>query len=55
MSLYKPVVIPELVAIGQAWKAFDREGKLVDEKLSDRFDALAKSLVENTRKLNGIG
>ena len=44
-------VIPEQVAVGQAWKAFDREGKLLDEKLSQRFDRFAESLVENTRKL----
>lgn len=46
-------VIPEQIAIGQAWKAFDKEGKLVDDKLSERFDAFAKSLVENTKKLSG--
>ncbi len=45
-------VIPEQIAIGQAWKAFDKEGALVDEKLSERFDAFAKSLVESTRKLS---
>ncbi|MEL6161075.1 MAG: NADPH-dependent FMN reductase [Cyanobacteria bacterium J06627_32] len=45
-------IIPEQIAIGQAWKAFDKEGKLVDEKLAERFDAFAKSLVENTKKLN---
>lgn len=44
-------VIPEQVAIGQAWKAFDREGKLLDEKLSERFDRFAQSLVENTSRL----
>ena len=44
-------VIPEQIAIGQAWKAFDKEGKLLDEKLSQRFDRFAESLVENTRKL----
>ncbi len=44
-------VIPEQVAVGQAWKAFDKEGKLLDEKLSQRFDRFAESLVENTRKL----
>ncbi len=44
-------VIPEQIAIGQAWKAFDTEGKLVDEKLSKRFDQLAESLVENTERL----
>lgn len=45
--------IPEQVAIGQAWKAFDESGNLVDEALSKRFDAFAQSLVENTRKLRG--
>ena len=44
-------VIPEQIAIGQAWKAFDSEGKLLDEKLSQRFDKFAQSLVENTSKL----
>lgn len=46
--------IPEQVAIGQAWQAFNAEGKLVDEKLSQRLDLFAASLVENTRKLRGI-
>ncbi len=47
-------VIPEQVAIGQAWKAFNPEGKLLDEKLSQRFDQFAQSLVDNTRKLRGV-
>ncbi|MFB2923449.1 MULTISPECIES: NADPH-dependent FMN reductase [Aerosakkonema] len=47
-------VIPEQIAIGQAWKAFGPDGKLLDEKLSQRFDGFAQSLVENTRKLRGI-
>lgn len=47
-------VIPEQVAIGQAWKAFDDQGKLLDEKLSERLDGLAQSLFDNTRKLRGI-
>jgi NAD(P)H-dependent FMN reductase len=47
-------VIPEQIAIGQAWKAFNPEGKLLDEKLSERFDGFAQSLVENTQKLRGI-
>lgn len=46
--------IPEQIAIGQAWKAFDESGNLVDEKLSQRLDEFAKSLVENTKKLKGI-
>jgi FMN reductase len=45
-------VIPEQIAIGQAWKAFDAEGNLVDEALSKRFDQFAQSMVENTRKLS---
>lgn len=44
-------VIPEQIAIGQGWQAFNEEGKLIDEKLSERFDRFAMSLVENTRKL----
>ncbi|MBE9052125.1 NAD(P)H-dependent oxidoreductase [Nostocales cyanobacterium LEGE 11386] len=47
-------VIPEQIAIGQAWSAFSPEGKLLDEKLSDRFDKFAQSLVDNTRKLRGV-
>jgi FMN reductase len=47
-------VIPEQVAIGQSWKAFDKDGKLLDEQLSQRFDKFAESLVENTRKLRGV-
>jgi len=46
--------IPEQIAIGQAWKAFNPEGKLLDEKLSQRFDQFAQSLVENTRKLRDL-
>ncbi|MBD2728107.1 NAD(P)H-dependent oxidoreductase [Nostoc sp. FACHB-892] len=46
--------IPEQIAIGQAWGAFSPEGKLVDEKLSQRFDQFAQSLVDNTRKLRSI-
>lgn len=46
--------IPEQVAIGQAWKAFDAEGNLQDESLSKRMDAFAQSLVENTQKLRGV-
>jgi FMN reductase len=46
-------VIPEQIAIGQSWKAFGEDGKLLDEKLSQRFDQFAQSLVDNTRKLRG--
>ena len=44
-------VIPEQIAIGQAWQAFDSSGKLKDEKLAQRFDAFAQSLVDNSTKL----
>ncbi|WP_066377847.1 MULTISPECIES: NADPH-dependent FMN reductase [unclassified Anabaena] len=47
-------VIPEQIAIGQAYGAFSPEGKILDEKLSQRFDQFAQSLVENTRKLRGV-
>jgi FMN reductase len=47
-------VIPEQISLGQAWKVFNEEGKILDEKLSQRFDAFAGSLVDNTRKLNDI-
>lgn len=47
-------VIPEQIAIGQAWKAFTPDGKIVDDKLSQRFDQFAQSLVENTRRIRGV-
>lgn len=47
-------VIPEQIAIPQAWQAFGPEGKLLDEKLSQRFDQFAQSLVNNTRKLREV-
>ncbi|MBD2345199.1 NADPH-dependent FMN reductase [Anabaena subtropica] len=47
-------VIPEQIAIGQAYGAFSPEGKLLDEKLSQRFDQFAQSLIDNTRKLRGV-
>ena len=46
-------VIPEQIAIGKAWNAFSHDGKILDEKLSERFDKFAQSLVENTRKIRG--
>jgi FMN reductase len=46
--------IIEQIAIGQAYAAFNSEGKLLDEKLSQRFDLFAQSLVETTRKLRGL-
>jgi len=41
-------VIPEQIAIGQAWQAFDESGKVKDEKLAERFDKFAQSLVKNS-------
>jgi FMN reductase len=46
-------VIPDQVAIAQAWKAFDSTGNLVDPKLSERFDHFVESLYESTKKLRG--
>ena len=46
-------VIPEQIAIGKAWNAFSNDGKILDERLSERFDKFAQSLVENTRKIRG--
>jgi NAD(P)H-dependent FMN reductase len=47
-------VIPEQIAIPQAWQAFSSEGKILDENISQRFDEFAQSLVNNTRKLRGV-
>ncbi|UFP93605.1 NADPH-dependent FMN reductase [Gloeobacter morelensis] len=44
-------VVPEQVAIGQAWKQFDAEGNLTDPKLKDRLDKLAHALVKAARML----
>ncbi|MGB8700388.1 MAG: NADPH-dependent FMN reductase, partial [Thermosynechococcaceae cyanobacterium] len=44
---------PEQVAIGQAWKVFDGEGRLTDPKMEERLTALAQSLVQATRQLRG--
>ncbi|MGB3613200.1 MAG: NADPH-dependent FMN reductase [Elainellaceae cyanobacterium] len=46
-------VIPEQIAIGQAWQAFEKDGTLKDDKLGERFDAFAQSLLTNTQKLSG--
>lgn len=43
--------IPEQIAIGQAWQVFDSNGNLKDEKLKERFERFAQSLMTNTRKL----
>ncbi len=38
-------MIPEQVAIGQAWNAFDDEGNLKEEKLDQRLTQFVESLV----------
>ena len=47
-------VIPEQIAIGRAWQVFDDQGQIQDEKLQQRFDQFAHSLVKNTCRLRGI-
>ncbi|MEO1132405.1 MAG: NAD(P)H-dependent oxidoreductase [Cyanobacteria bacterium J06639_1] len=42
-------VIPEQIAIGQAWNAFDDSDRLQDEKLDRRFDAFARSLADTAQ------
>jgi FMN reductase len=44
-------VIPEQVAVGQAWRAFTDDGQLVDKDLSERLDRFAASLIDNARRL----
>lgn len=46
-------VIPEQIAIGQAWQAFTPSGELKDEKLGARFDQFAQSLVNSSASLKG--
>jgi FMN reductase len=47
-------MIPEQIAVGQAWQAFDGQGKIADAKLRQRFEQFALSLVESTCQLRGI-
>jgi FMN reductase len=47
-------VIPEQIAVGEAWKAFSPEGKVLDAKLAQRFDDFAQSLVTHTRKIRSV-
>jgi FMN reductase len=47
-------VIPEQIAVGRAWQAFDDQGQIKDPKLAQRFEKFAHSLVENTSKLRCI-
>ena len=45
-------VIPEQIAIGQAWQAFAEDGTLKDEKLDQRFDKFVESLLFSTKTLS---
>lgn len=47
-------VIPEQIGVAQAWQAFGEDGKLLNDKLAERFDRFAQSLIDNTRKLRGV-
>ncbi|MDX2271865.1 MAG: NAD(P)H-dependent oxidoreductase [Cyanobacteriota bacterium] len=47
-------MIPEQIAIGKAWQAFDTNGQIKDERLRQRFTAFARSLISHTAKLRGI-
>lgn len=47
------IVLPDQVAIPAAHDAFDEAGKLKDERKARQVAALAKSLVDLTRKLRG--
>jgi FMN reductase len=44
-------VVPEQVAIGQAWKQFDDHGQFNDPKLAERIEKLAFSVVDTAEKL----
>lgn len=44
-------VIPEQVAIGQAWNAFDGDGQIKDPKLAERLEQFAKSLHHHSQVL----
>ncbi|OLP19053.1 hypothetical protein BST81_07490 [Leptolyngbya sp. 'hensonii'] len=46
--------IPEQVAIGQSWRAFDLDGNLLDDHLAKRLDAFDHSLVDNRQKLGRV-
>ncbi|HEY9664299.1 MAG TPA: NADPH-dependent FMN reductase [Allocoleopsis sp.] len=47
-------VIPEQIAIAQAWQVFSSDGKLQDKELLQQFDCFAQSLVESTAKLRRV-
>jgi FMN reductase len=44
-------MVPEQIAIGQAWQAFDSDGNLQDTKLSERLDQFVASVLVMSEKL----
>ncbi|WP_245395589.1 NADPH-dependent FMN reductase [Anthocerotibacter panamensis] len=44
-------MVPEQVAIGQAWKHFDAQDQLLDPQLEERLRALVRSVVAHARRL----
>jgi FMN reductase len=44
-------MIPEQIAIGQAWNAFDTEGNFIDPKLEGRLGEMVQSLVRSAQQL----
>jgi FMN reductase len=45
------IMVPEQIAIGQAWQAFDSDGNLQDTKLSERLDQFVASVLVMSEKL----
>ncbi|MGB7413797.1 MAG: NAD(P)H-dependent oxidoreductase [Thermosynechococcaceae cyanobacterium] len=46
------IMVPEHIAIGQAWQAFDSDGNLQDAKLAERLDQFVSSIITMTEKLS---
>jgi FMN reductase len=46
-------MVPEQIAIGQAWNAFDAEGNFTDPKLEQRLEEMVQSLVRSAQQLRG--
>lgn len=46
-------MVTEQIAIPQAWKQFDAEGKLTDPKLEERLQGLVTAVVTKTNLLRG--
>ncbi|WP_369819575.1 NADPH-dependent FMN reductase, partial [Oleiphilus sp. HI0117] len=45
------LVIPQQLAIGAAYEAFNEEGKLVNQETVDRLTGLVKTLLETDQRL----